>query len=183
MSSINFVGDGVSVNQGALGEINVNILGTTSSVDSVSAGTGIGVNQTTGDIIISNTGVTGLTISPSISDEKGFTTDLGLRGNYINIVSYDVGVFGLFYKNRIGFIQKAFPDGSIKTVRGNVGDAVMYGLESLIDFNLNKLFIKDNDYSFNYFINTSIIDSKYTVSEENGVEGKKVEFVPNLNLY
>ena len=121
-------------------------------------------------------------ISPSISDEKGFTTDLGLRGNYKNIVSYDVGVFGLFYKNRIGFIQKAFPDGSIKTVRGNVGDAVMYGLESLIDFNLNKLFIKDNDYSFNYFINTSIIDSKYTVSEENGVEGKKVEFVPNLNF-
>ena len=58
----------------------------------------------------------------------------------------------------------------------------MYGLESLIDFNLNKLFIKDNDYSFNYFINTSIIDSKYTVSEENGVEGKKVEFVPNLNF-
>ena len=121
-------------------------------------------------------------ISPSISDEKGFTTDLGLRGNYKNIVSYDVGVFGLFYKNRIGFIQKAFPDGSVKTVRGNVGDAVMYGLESLIDFNLNKLFIKDNDYSFNYFINTSIIDSKYTVSEENGVEGKKVEFVPNLNF-
>lgn len=121
-------------------------------------------------------------ISPSISDEKGFTTDLGLRGNFKNIVSYDVGVFGLFYKNRIGFIQKAFPDGSVKTVRGNVGDAVMYGLESLIDFNLNKLFIKDNDYSFNYFINTSIIDSKYTVSEENGVEGKKVEFVPNLNF-
>lgn len=121
-------------------------------------------------------------ISPSISDEKGFTTDLGLRGNYKNIVSYDVGFFGLLYKNRIGFIQKAFPDGSVKTVRGNVGEAVMYGLESLIDFNLNKLFFKDNDYSFNYFINTSIIDSKYTASEENGVEGKKVEFVPNLNF-
>ncbi|MFT5076772.1 MAG: Fe(3+) dicitrate transport protein, partial [Flavobacteriaceae bacterium] len=121
-------------------------------------------------------------ISPTISDEKGFTTDLGLRGNYKNIISYDVDVFGLFYKNRIGFVQQAFPDGSVKTVRGNVGDAVMYGLESLIDLNLNKLLIKDNDYSFNYFINTSIIDSKYTASEENGVEGKKVEFVPNLNF-
>ena len=38
-------------------------------------------------------------ISPSISDEKGFTTDLGLRGIFKNIVSYDVGVFGLFYRS------------------------------------------------------------------------------------
>jgi Fe(3+) dicitrate transport protein len=120
--------------------------------------------------------------SPFITDEKGFTTDLGLRGRYKNIVSYDVGVFGLFYNDRIGFVQKAFSDGTVKSVRENVGDAVMYGLESLIDFNLNELFIKNNDYSFNYFINVSIIDSKYTVSEENGIEGKKVEFVPNLNF-
>jgi Fe(3+) dicitrate transport protein len=34
----------------------------------------------------------------------------------------------------------------------------------------------------NYFINFSIIDSKYTRSKESGVKGKKVEFVPNQNL-
>ena len=32
--------------------------------------------------------------------------------------------------------------------------------------------------SLNYFINTALIDSKYTKSDENGIEGKKVEFVP-----
>ncbi len=47
---------------------------------------------------------------------------------------------------------------------------------------MNKLFIKNNDFIFNYFINISLIDSKYTDSEENGVEGNKVEFIPNLNL-
>ena len=36
--------------------------------------------------------------------------------------------------------------------------------------------------SLNYFINTAIIDSKYTSSYVSGVVGKKVEFVPNLNL-
>ena len=36
--------------------------------------------------------------------------------------------------------------------------------------------------SLNYFINTGIINSKYTKSKENGVVGKKVEFVPNINL-
>jgi len=121
-------------------------------------------------------------ISPDIDDEKGFTADLGFRGNINNIVSYDIGAFGLFYNDRIGFIQRAFGDGSVKTERGNVGDAVMYGIESLIDVNLNKLFIENNDYSFNYFINTSFIDSKYTKSQENGVENNKVEFVPNVNI-
>ncbi len=121
-------------------------------------------------------------INPNITDEKGFTADLGLRGNYKSIISYDVGVFGLFYNDRIGFVPRVFPDGRVKMERGNIGDAVMYGIESLLDFNLNKLFIRDNNYSFNYFINTSIIDSKYTRSEENGVKGKKVEFVPNLNF-
>ncbi len=121
-------------------------------------------------------------ISPDISDEKGFTADIGFRGNYNNIVSYDIGFFGLFYKDRIGFVQRAFSDGSVKSERNNVGDAVMYGLESLVDFNLNKLFIKNSNYSFNYFINASIIDSKYTKSEQNGIEGNKVEFIPNLNL-
>ncbi|WP_298487917.1 TonB-dependent receptor [uncultured Maribacter sp.] len=121
-------------------------------------------------------------ISPDISDEKGFTADIGVRGNYKNIISYDAGFFSLFYKDRIGFVQKAFADGSVKSERNNVGDAVMYGLESLIDINLNKLFIKNTNYSFNYFINASLIDSEYTRSGQNGIEGNRVEFIPNVNL-
>ena len=121
-------------------------------------------------------------ISPTIDDEKGMTIDFGLRGNYKNFLSYDIGAFGLFYNDRIGFVQRAFADGSVKSERGNIGDAVMYGFEGLLDFNLNEVFIKNNDYSFNYFINAAITDSEYTNTEENGVEGNKVEFVPNVNL-
>ena len=122
------------------------------------------------------------TISPDIDDEKGFTADIGFRGNYKSKISYDIGAFGLVYNDRIGFVQKAFPDGSVKSERGNVGDALVYGIESLVDFNLNKIFIRDNDLIFNYFTNISIIDSKYTSSQVNGVEGNKVEFVPNINF-
>ena len=122
------------------------------------------------------------TISPDIDDEKGFTADIGLRGNYKSKISYDIGAFGLVYNDRIGFVQKAFSDGSVKSERGNVGDALVYGIESLVDFNLNKIFIRDNDLIFNYFTNISIIDSKYTSSQVNGVEGNKVEFVPNINF-
>ncbi|WP_298513342.1 TonB-dependent receptor [uncultured Kordia sp.] len=121
-------------------------------------------------------------ISPTIDDEKGMTIDFGLRGNYKNFLSYDVGAFGLFYNDRIGFVQRAFSDGSVKSERGNIGDAVMYGFEGLLDFNLNEVFLKNNDYSFNYFINAAITNSEYTKSDENGVEGNNVEFVPNVNL-
>ncbi|QYJ69208.1 TonB-dependent receptor domain-containing protein [Flavobacterium litorale] len=121
-------------------------------------------------------------ISPDIDDEKGFTVDVGLRGNYNNKIAYDVSAFSLFYNDRIGFVQRAFPDGSVKSERGNVGDAVMYGIESLIDFNVKEFFTSSRNYSFNYFINTSFISSEYTKSEENGVEGNKVEFIPDVNI-
>ena len=121
-------------------------------------------------------------ISPDISDEKGVTIDLGLRGEIKDLILLDFTLFNLIYNNRIGFRQKAFKDGSVKSERGNIGNASIYGLESNIDFDINNLLIKNDNMSLNYFINTAIIDSKYTSSYVSGVVGKKVEFVPNLNL-
>ena len=87
------------------------------------------------------------------------------------------------YNNRIGFVQRAFQDGSVKTERGNVGNARILGIESLIDLNLGKILFENSiNHSFNYFINLSSINSKYTNSEEPGVTGNMVEYVPKLNL-
>ncbi len=121
-------------------------------------------------------------INPNISDEKGFTGDLGVRGNYKNVFSYDANIFTLFYNDRIGFVQRAQNDGSVKTERGNVGNAIIYGIESLVDFNLNELFIKNNSYVANLFFNTSLIQSEYVSSDVNGIEGNELEFVPSLNF-
>jgi len=121
-------------------------------------------------------------IDPDISDEKGYTIDLGIRGNNKKLISYDISLFHLFYNDRIGFTQIVSPDGNIKSQRGNVGNAVIFGVESIIDFNLNKIFIRDNNFIFNYFINTSVIESEYIKSETNGIAGKRLEFVPKLNI-
>ena len=99
-----------------------------------------------------------------------------------NKISYDVSAFSLFYNDRIGFIQRGFADGSVKSERGNVGDAMMYGVESLVEFNLENLLLNNEDYIFNYYVNMSFVDSEYTKSDENGVEGNKVEFIPNYNF-
>lgn len=121
-------------------------------------------------------------INPDITDETGFTTDLGIRGNYKNFISYDFGAFVLFYNGRIGFVQKGLPDGRVISERGNIGNALMYGIESLFDFNLKKIIGLNSNFQFHYFINTSIINSEYTSSQQAGITGNKVEFVPDLNF-
>ena len=121
-------------------------------------------------------------INPNITDEKGYNIDFGFRGIFNKTISYDLSVFGLFYNDRIGFIQKVFEDGNVKSERGNVGNASIYGFESLVDVNLTKLLNINSTYGASFFANTSIIDSKYTASSINGITGKKVEFVPKVNL-
>ena len=121
-------------------------------------------------------------ISPNISDESGSTIDLGVRGDISQLISYDVNVFNLNYNNRIGFIQKADAFGRVKSERGNVGDAAIYGIESLLDIDLRRVFLMPNSFSLNTFVNTSFITSEYTASQVPGIRGKKIEFVPEKNL-
>lgn len=121
-------------------------------------------------------------VNPDIDDEKGYTFDLGLRGNINRKISYDTNIFLLLYEDRIGFVQKVFPDGNVKSERGNVGNARINGIESLFDFDLNEIFFKNNDIDINYFVNYSYIESEYLESDQVGIEGNSVEFVPNHNL-
>jgi Fe(3+) dicitrate transport protein len=123
------------------------------------------------------------TINPNISDEKGFTADIGVRGNFKELFSFDANFFHLNYQDRIGFIQKAYRDGSVKSERGNVGDAQLSGLEVLVDVNFAKwLHLDTQKIRWNSFINYAYIDSQYTTSVIPGIIGKKVEFVPTTNL-
>ena len=119
-------------------------------------------------------------INPNIEDEKGYTADLGIRGNINTQVSYDMNLFYLLYEKRIGFIQKVQSDGNIKSERGNVGDARITGLESLIDLKITD--VNATQFKCNYYINTSFIKSEYINSKQNGIKGNAVEFIPEINL-
>ena len=122
-------------------------------------------------------------VDPALNDENGFTIDIGARGNINNYISYDVGVFGLFYKDRIGFLFTAIPPiNNLGQLRTNIGDARILGLESVLDVNLKKVFLMGEQLSLNYFINTSVINSEYTNAITNGILGNRVEFVPEVNL-
>ncbi len=129
-----------------------------------------------------------LTVDPNISDEKGFTADVGLRGIFKKVVKYDVGAFYLRYEDRLGVILRAVSDIQQERFRGNIGDAATYGIESFIDWNIWKTFsdvsngAENEDFRLSIFTNLALTDSQYISSEENNVKGNKVEFIPNINL-
>jgi len=60
LSSANFTGDGVSTSSDVDGNVTITIAGATNAVESLVQGTGIGLSASTGNIVVSNTGITGL---------------------------------------------------------------------------------------------------------------------------
>ncbi|MEP3373803.1 MAG: TonB-dependent receptor [Maribacter dokdonensis] len=132
-------------------------------------------------------------VDENISDEDGFTADIGFRGRHKNVLSYDVSAFILLYDNRLGEILKSetqtnalgeeVETGSIVRFRGNIGTAFMYGLESFANWSVKETFFSASDkLKLNYFMNLALTNSEYLSSEETNVEGNKVEFIPDVNL-
>ena len=67
LSQLNFTGAGVVTSSSGSGGVQVNIAGLTNVVETIVAGNGIGISGPTGNVIISNTGITGLTPGNGIS--------------------------------------------------------------------------------------------------------------------
>ncbi|WP_347374909.1 TonB-dependent receptor [Aequorivita sp. Q41] len=121
-------------------------------------------------------------VDPNITDENGFTFDLGARGRFGKYVSYDVGGFFLSYNNRLGVIGRAGSINPYERFRTNIGDAITYGLESFIDWNLLETFNGGTNFRLNAFVNLAYTESEYISSKEENVAGKQVEFIPKINL-
>lgn len=124
-------------------------------------------------------------IADDITDEKGFTADLGFRGEINNSLSFDGSLFGLFYNDKIGEYQGLNPNGAaaVVRIRDNVGTAFTYGLETFIDWNINRTFFNDySSFKWSWFANTALTKSEYLKSDVPNIKGKEVEFVPLLNL-
>jgi len=68
-----------------------------------------------------------IVIDENISDENGYTFDIGARGSFDRLVRYDVGGFLLRYNDRLGVVNRAGNFGGVERFRSNIGDAVSYG--------------------------------------------------------
>ncbi|MDA8692883.1 TonB-dependent receptor, partial [Saprospiraceae bacterium] len=118
-------------------------------------------------------------VDPDIRDETGFTADIGVKGFVDNVLSYDITAYSVLYDDRIGIIL----DNRANRVRKNIGQAIIAGTETLINLNLSRWINPgERSYNLNLFANLSYTYSEYIDSEENNVVGKKVEFIPTINL-
>ncbi|TCI90726.1 TonB-dependent receptor domain-containing protein [Tenacibaculum sp. M341] len=122
-------------------------------------------------------------VDPSIKDETGYSIDLGVRGKLQKIISYDVNIFSLLYDNRIGQVFSSEPPYRGQWVRGNIGKASIYGLESLVQWNLKETFFEENDnLKLDVFSNFAYTTSEYSSNTSESVDGNKVEFIPEVNF-
>lgn len=118
----------------------------------------------------------GLSIDPALTDEKGYTSDIGIRGTLKDRLSFDASIFGLLYNDKIGEV----PQG-LKRYRTNVGQGVTYGFETYIEWNIAKTFFNDSRYTWTVFTNTALTGSDYLKSKIDNIKGNEVEFVPLVN--
>ncbi len=124
-------------------------------------------------------------IDSNITDEKGFTADIGWRGSVENFLSYEVTGFYLYYNNRIGQILRAdqpplYIDYRYRT---NVAASRNIGIEAFGQINIARLierFPQKTDLLL--FVNLSLINARYIKSKDPSIENRKVEMVPPFIL-
>jgi len=129
-------------------------------------------------------------IANDITDEKGYTSDIGVRGKISDKLFFDASIYGLYYDKKIGEYGPEFIDGIFVRMRDNLGTAFTYGFETMFDWQIHKTFFKGNDnLLWTLFSNVAITDSQYLKSEippinghERTIKGNKVEFVPLFNI-
>ncbi|MBC7410648.1 MAG: TonB-dependent receptor [Arcicella sp.] len=122
-------------------------------------------------------------IDPNMKDEKGYSVDLGIRSQETTLYNFDVSLFYLNYNNRIGEVQFYDESNRVLRKRGNIGQAVIMGIESYAEGDFLKLLNQRNTMlSGVLFANVALIHSAYKASEIAGITGNQVEFVPNVNI-
>lgn len=126
-----------------------------------------------------------LIIDENLTDETGFTGDIGIRGQLNTFLRYDISAFSLLYDNRIGtfFVRQDSGGEDVRLLRTNVGTAQIFGLESLVTLNFSNWLLPDKkQFHWQQFLNLALTESEYTKSESENLVGNEVEFIPIMNL-
>ena len=121
-----------------------------------------------------------LVVDPNLKDEKGYSSDLGIRGTIKSYFSYDVSLFLLNYQDRIGSVLLTdSATYNLYRYRTNIADSKSYGVESFFELDVWKL-IKgaSSKNSLSIFTNIGLLDARYNNSKEAAYENKKVELAP-----
>ena len=121
-------------------------------------------------------------VDPNLQDERGYSADIGVRGNLSGILNYDVSLFTINYANRIGTVQKSDPvTFNVYRYRTNVSQSRSVGVESFAELELLHFIDRQNSRSrLSVFTNLALINARYINSDEPAYRDKKVELAPDV---
>lgn len=118
-------------------------------------------------------------VDPNLQDEKGFTADIGARGQHKNWLHYDASAYFIFYNDKIGYVlgvdSVLFNTYRLRT---NISNARNFGVETYFDLDFLKMVNENSEHGLSVFTNFTIQDGEYVASDESAYDGKKVELVP-----
>lgn len=116
-------------------------------------------------------------VDPDLKDAKGYNIDLGYRGKLRDWLQFDISGYYLQYNNRVGTITVAgTPSYRLIT---NVGNSTSKGIESYVEFNAARAFIKNTKADLIVFGSYGYTTARYSSNHKDAAtKGKKVENAP-----
>jgi Fe(3+) dicitrate transport protein len=114
-------------------------------------------------------------IDTGLRSSRGVNADLGWRGNFRNLVKFDVGTFYLWYGDRIGTRTGSDASGQFVEV-ANIGDSRHRGFESYVEFDpLRALGASPRAAGLDLFSSYAYVDARYV---SGSLAGNRVEQAP-----
>jgi Fe(3+) dicitrate transport protein len=120
-------------------------------------------------------------IDKNLKDAFGYNAELGVRGKLFKRLQYDIGIFRIDYKNRLGTLILQDNTGQSYTYKTNIGNSRTNGIEMFVQY---KFPVTPHLFA-GLFTSTSYMDAKYTSgqvstgSANKTISGNKIEAVPN----
>lgn len=121
------------------------------------------------------------TVNKDLKDAFGYNAEIGFRGG-VKGFNWDVTLFELQYKNRMGVQATQDANGNFILNRTNIGDSKSRGVEALIEYSASL----GKHMSMTVFTSTAFLNSKYvnaavrSGSSNVDISGNKVESTPDL---
>ncbi|MFI5151016.1 MAG: TonB-dependent receptor family protein [Bacteroidia bacterium] len=113
-------------------------------------------------------------VDPNLKDASADNVDLGYRGHLKGVLNFDLGLFYINYKNRIGTVYKT--DSVTYAFRTNTGNSEHKGLEAYLELNiLDGLWHSARYGKLSIYNSFAYIEARYVAG---AFAGNRVEYAP-----
>jgi len=114
-------------------------------------------------------------VDQNLKDAYADNADIGFRGMLKNILNFDISVFYINYKNRIGYVLKT-QDTLTYLLRTNTGSSEHKGAEAYVELNLsNWLFSSCKIGKISLYNSFAYVDARYISGD---YAANRVEYAP-----